>query len=82
MTSPRRKTKGPDTVNYGDVALTLRELDMAQLIFSGMTCQETANKLLLSKRTIDGCMAGLRAKLGVSNKLELFTRLKELGIVR
>ena len=82
MDSARRKTNRLATVNYVDVDLTLRELDVAQLIFSGMTCQETANKLLLSKRTIDGCMAGLRAKLGVSNKLELFTRLKELGIVR
>ncbi len=82
MNSVRRKRVKPATVSYGDVALTLRELDMAQLIFSGMTNKEAADTLLLSKRQIDWCMAGLRAKLGVKNRPELFARLRELGVIK
>ncbi len=69
-------------VHCGDVAIPKCEIRAARLIFSGMSHKEAAESLLLGTSEIDACMARLRAKLGVKNKLELFTRLREFGIVR
>ena len=51
------------------------------MVFGGMSCRETAEKMLLSKRTIDSSLAQTYAKLGVKGRREAFQKLKELGII-
>lgn len=56
------------TENYG---LTPRELEVAQLIARGMTNKAIAEELVLSRRTIDGYVERLFAKLDVSARAQV-----------
>ncbi len=76
-----RTLRGMSEVLYGDVKLTEREVEVAKMVFGGMSCRETAEKMLLSKRTIDSSLAQTYDKLGVKGRREAFQKLKELGII-
>jgi len=68
-------------VRYGDVVLTEREVEVAKCVFGGLSCRETAERMLLSKRTIDSALARTLDKLGANGRFEAFQKLKELGII-
>jgi DNA-binding CsgD family transcriptional regulator len=63
-------------IALGPAALTLREREIAQLAAQRMTAYEIAARLLISKRTVEGHLANVYAKLGVRSKLDLADRLE------
>jgi pimeloyl-ACP methyl ester carboxylesterase/DNA-binding CsgD family transcriptional regulator len=71
---PRRRT------NLGVDALSRREREVALLASRGQTAPEIAERLFLSRRTVESHLAAVYAKLGVESKTELIRRAAELGI--
>lgn len=71
---PRRRT------SVGVDALSRREREVALLASRGETAVEIADRLFLSKRTVESHLASIYAKLGVASKTELIRRAPELGI--
>jgi DNA-binding CsgD family transcriptional regulator/tetratricopeptide (TPR) repeat protein len=65
-------------VALGAGALTVREREIARLAAQRLTAYEIAAQLFISKRTVEGHLANIYAKLGVKSKLELAARLGEL----
>jgi DNA-binding CsgD family transcriptional regulator len=66
----------------GDVGLTARELEVARLIASGATNPEIAARLFLARKTVERHVSNVFLKVGVRNRTELATRLREGKIVR
>jgi non-specific serine/threonine protein kinase len=52
----------------GEVALTIRERQIADLIAEGMTYREIGQHLIISRRTVESHVANVKAKLGVSRR--------------
>jgi len=48
--------------------LTLREVEILQLVAAGMTNRQTAERLGLSIRTIDAHLRSIYAKLGIKSR--------------
>jgi pimeloyl-ACP methyl ester carboxylesterase/DNA-binding CsgD family transcriptional regulator len=71
---PRRRTA------LGVDALSRREREVALLASRGQTAPEIAERLFLSKRTVESHLAAAYLKLGVESKVELIRRAAELGI--
>lgn len=61
------------------VALTSAEKRVAQLVLSGCSYKEIANRLGRAPSTIDHQLRGLREKLGVHSTPKLITALQKLG---
>jgi DNA-binding NarL/FixJ family response regulator len=51
--------------------LTKRELEVAALIESGLSNREIAERLVISKRTADGHVERILAKLGFSSRAQV-----------
>lgn len=66
-----------DLKKYG---LTDREIEILKLISRGYTSKEIAEKLYLSKKTIDYYRGNIRAKLNLSKKSEIIRFLKEKNL--
>ena len=71
---PRRRT------NIGVDALSRREREVALLASRGETANEIADRLFVSKRTVESHLVSIYAKLGVESKTELIRRAGEFGI--
>ena len=71
---PRRRT------DVGVGALSRREHEVAVLASRGQTAHEIAERLFLSKRTVESHLATIYDKLGVDSKTELIRRASDLGI--
>ena len=71
---PRRRT------NIGIGALSQREREVAVLASRGETAGEIAERLFVSKRTVESHLVSIYAKLGVTSKAELIRRAPEFGI--
>ncbi len=54
-----------------DFGLTEREIDVLKLLADGLTSQEIAEKLFLSKKTVDYYRGSIRLKLNIQKKSEL-----------
>lgn len=54
-----------------DLQITKRELEVLQLVAEGLTNQEIADKLFISKRTVDGHKNNLIVKTGSKNMVDL-----------
>ncbi|MBU0766044.1 MAG: response regulator transcription factor [Bacteroidetes bacterium] len=54
-----------------ETKLTIRELEVLQLIAKGLTDQEIADKLFISQRTVNGHRANLISKTGSKNTVNL-----------
>lgn len=63
----------------GVSGLTPREREVARLAAERLTAQEIADRLFISVRTVEGHLARVYGKLGVSSKAELVSRLEELS---
>lgn len=68
-------------VEEPDHGLTPRELEVLQLLATGVTNQEIADELYLSVRTVDRHVANILAKLGVPTRTAAASRGHELGVV-
>lgn len=63
----------------GPTALSAREMEVCNLIKSGMSSKEIADFLKISQRTVDTFRNRIRKKLGVANKdVNLFAHLQTL----
>lgn len=62
--------QGGPPFRAGLPALTRREREVAQLIAKGLTNKAIAAELVLSRRTVDGHVERLFAKLGVTNRAQ------------
>ncbi|PPK88391.1 LuxR family two component transcriptional regulator [Neolewinella xylanilytica] len=64
-----------------EVVLTRRERQILPLILEGATNQEIADRLDVSRRTVETHRFNMMKKLGVSNSSELNRRVRELGLL-
>jgi DNA-binding NarL/FixJ family response regulator len=62
--------------------LTRREKEVLELIASNYSSQEIADRLYLSKRTIDNHRLSLLLKLGVKNSATLVKKAMQLGLIQ
>ena len=62
------------------VGLTARQMDVMGLVIEGNTNAEIADRLYLSKRTVDHHVAAILGKLGVSSRTEVAGRAEELEL--
>jgi DNA-binding CsgD family transcriptional regulator len=71
VTKGRSRIEGP----------TRKELDVARLLCEGMTVREAARSLGKAEATVSAQMYTLYRKLECSSRLELRSRLSELGLL-
>lgn len=64
----------------GPAALTRREREVAQLAAKGRTARQIAEELFVGERTVEGHLASVYTKLGISSKVDLARRASELGL--
>jgi DNA-binding NarL/FixJ family response regulator len=62
--------------------LTPRELEIVKLIAEGMTSEEIAEQLFISKKTVDRHRANVLEKLGMRNRVELTRYAIRRGLVQ
>lgn len=67
--------------NWGNLALTKREKEVLQLIAGGLTNPEIAEKLFISKRTVDAHRRNLLEKLEAKNTAGLIMYAVKQGLV-
>jgi DNA-binding CsgD family transcriptional regulator len=60
---------------------TKRESDVMRFIADGLTSRQTAQKLGISKRTIDAHIASAQFKLGCDNRQQLICMATNLGLI-
>src|SRR5437588_9645155 len=51
--------------------LTVRELEVADLVASGMTNRQLAAHLVIAERTVEGHVERIRSKLGVRSRTQI-----------
>jgi DNA-binding NarL/FixJ family response regulator len=61
--------------------LTPRELEVVKLIAEGLTGEEIAEQLVISKKTVDRHRANVLEKLGMRNRVELTRYAIRRGLV-
>ncbi len=64
-----------------DESLTDRELEVLQLLTSGLTNQEIARRLVISPGTVKHHVRHIVSKLGVSDRTQAAVRAVELGLL-
>jgi DNA-binding CsgD family transcriptional regulator len=69
--SPARRTPRPDRLTFGWASLTDAELSLVELIASGLTNREAAEKLYLSPHTVDSHLRHIFRKLDIASRVEL-----------
>lgn len=65
-----------------DLQITKREMEVLQLISKGLTNQEIADNLFISKRTVDGHKNSLIVKTGSKNMVDLLVYSIKKGLVQ
>lgn len=60
----------------GEASLSRREIEVSELVAAGMTNDQIASRLRLSKRTIDAHLEHIRGKLDVRSRVEIATWLR------
>jgi len=73
----REGLRAADAV-LGAGGITIRELQVARLAAERLTAKEIADRLFISRRTVEAHLARVYVKLGVASKGELARRLSEL----
>lgn len=77
--SPGRLT--PSQPEAGAQALTTREREVLRLLARGLTNQEIASELAVSRSTAKAHVEHIIAKLGVASRTEAAVRATELGLI-
>ena len=57
--------------------LTRREREIADLVATGLSNREVADRLFISKRTVDAHVEHIFSKLGISSRVQLTVWLQE-----
>jgi DNA-binding NarL/FixJ family response regulator len=83
ITSISNADEDIDDKNYDELAaqITQRELEILQLIALGLTSQDIANKLFISKNTVETHRKNMLAKLNVNNTAALLKIAYKKGLV-
>lgn len=63
----------PNTVN--DIHLSKRESDCLEYLVNGMSARQTAEKLNISRRTVEGHISNIKYKFGMNSKFDLIEYL-------
>lgn len=72
-----------NTLSVSEVeTLTLREMEVLQLLAKGHTNRQIAEQLSLSPRTVEGHRANLSAKLGLHSRVELVEYAEKHGLLK
>jgi DNA-binding CsgD family transcriptional regulator len=74
LPAPRPVAALADGTDPGE-ALTRREREIAALVAAGLSNREVAERLVISKRTVDAHMEHIFGKIGVSSRVQLVTWL-------
>lgn len=67
-----------DTNVPAEVTLSERELQVAELVVSGMTYKDVGDRLFISAKTVEHHVARMRQRLGASSRSELLSQLRTL----
>ncbi|SDZ68010.1 two-component system, NarL family, competent response regulator ComA [Evansella caseinilytica] len=70
----------PDNLNYG-VSLSLNEQEVLSALKDGLCNQDIADKLHLSKRTVEKYLTNIYRKLEVKNRTEALAKAIELHLI-
>ena len=73
-THGRRRSNRPLTI-----ALSAREIEIIELVADGLTNQEIADKLTISKRTVDNHVSNVFTKTGSKNRVALLNWAMDNG---
>ena len=68
-----------DLSNSVQMSLSAREMEIIELVASGLTNQEIAQKLTISKRTVDNHVSNMFTKTGSKNRVALFNWAMDNG---
>lgn len=72
----------PEDPTIANLTLSAREFECAIALLRNETAQNTAEKLCLSRRTIETYIENLKNKLGCMNKIELKQKLSENTVLK
>ena len=61
------------------IALSAREIEIIELVADGLTNQEIADKLTISKRTVDNHVSNVFTKTGSKNRVALLNWAMDNG---
>ena len=67
--------------SQGAVRLTKREVQVLSLIAQGFSSKEAAERLVVSKRTVDFHLANVYDKLQVTNRVQAFRAATRMGLI-
>ncbi len=65
--------------NSAQMSLSTREMEIIELVASGLTNQEIAQKLTISKRTVDNHVSNMFTKTGSKNRVALLNWAMDHG---
>ena len=65
--------------NSAQMSLSSREMEIIELVASGLTNQEIAQKLTISKRTVDNHVSNMFTKTGSKNRVALLNWAMDHG---
>lgn len=68
-----------DDPNSVNAALSPREIEIIELVAEGLTNQEIAEKLTISKRTVDNHVSNVFTKTGSKNRVALLNWAMDHG---
>lgn len=69
----------PQGVGVSSADLSERELEIIELVATGLTNQEIASQLTISKRTVDNHVSNIFAKTGAKNRVALINWAMDQG---
>lgn len=64
-----------------EVLLSTRELEIVELVVTGLSNHKIAQRLEISKRTVDNHISNILKKTGATNRVELVRRALQWGKV-
>ena len=67
---------GPDPL---ELSLSAREIEIIELVAEGLTNQELADRLTISKRTVDNHVSNVFTKTGSKNRVALLNWAMDKG---
>ena len=65
--------------NAAHMSLSVREMEIIELVADGLTNQEIAKKLTISKRTVDNHVSNMFTKTGSKNRVALLNWAMDHG---
>ena len=68
-----------DLSNSAHMSLSVREMEIIELVADGLTNQEIAQRLTISKRTVDNHVSNMFTKTGSKNRVALLNWAMDHG---